>query len=193
MHGATIKIKKKNLLNKKWVFLFLSAIFWNITHSNESLGTYDKKMYIGLHIKYPLFLSDFNETLNIFDRFSKDIPVLNFIKIHLVGAELFHADRSRGGQTDVTKPIAAFFFRNFANVPKTSKFWRTWCLRIPHYCHKLFPCRDFTSFSTVPCEEQTESVFTKLISVFKCVRPTDSVCLCLQTHKTHNYINILIW
>jgi len=29
----------------------------------------------------------------------------NFVKIDLVGAELFHVDRSRGGQTDVTKPI----------------------------------------------------------------------------------------
>ena len=34
------------------------------------------------------------------------------MKIHPVGAELFDAD----GQTDMTKPIAAF--RNFANAPK---------------------------------------------------------------------------
>jgi len=26
-------------------------------------------MYIGLHLKYPLFLSDFNETLIFFDNF----------------------------------------------------------------------------------------------------------------------------
>jgi len=47
------------------------------------------KMYIGLHVKYPLFLLDFNETLNFLDRFSKNIQVSNFMKIRRVGAELF--------------------------------------------------------------------------------------------------------
>jgi len=37
------------------------------------------------------------------------------MKIHQVGAELFHAD----GQTDVTKPIVVAF-RNFAKAPKTT-------------------------------------------------------------------------
>jgi hypothetical protein len=36
----------------------------------------------------------------------------SFIKIHLVGADLFHVD----GRTDVTKLTEAF--RNFANAPK---------------------------------------------------------------------------
>ena len=35
----------------------------------------------------------------------------NFVKIHRVGAELFHA----GGQTDMKSIVA---FRNFANAPK---------------------------------------------------------------------------
>jgi hypothetical protein len=48
-------------------------------------------MCIGLHSKYQLFL--FNETLNFLDRFSKNIQIPNFMKIHPVGAELFHADR----------------------------------------------------------------------------------------------------
>jgi hypothetical protein len=38
--------------------------------------------------------------------------MLNFIKIRLVGANLFHAD----GQTDMTNLTVAF--RNFANAPK---------------------------------------------------------------------------
>jgi len=37
------------------------------------------------------------------------------MKIHPVGAELFHAD----GQTDMTKLMVAF--RNFANAPKNRK------------------------------------------------------------------------
>jgi hypothetical protein len=54
-------------------------------------------MYIGLYIKYPLFLSDFNETWIFLDRCSKNSQTSNFIKIRPVGAELYHAE---DGQTD---------------------------------------------------------------------------------------------
>jgi len=40
----------------------------------------------------------------------------NFMKIHLVGAELFHADKRTEGQTDNTKLTVAL--RNSANAPK---------------------------------------------------------------------------
>jgi hypothetical protein len=55
-------------------------------------------MYIGLHVKYPLFLSDFNE-LNFLNTFSKNIQISNFMKIRPVGAELFHEDRQTERQT----------------------------------------------------------------------------------------------
>jgi hypothetical protein len=49
--------------------------------------------------------------------------VLFFLKIGPVGAELFHADRWRGGRadgrTDMTKLIVAI--RNFANALKKQK------------------------------------------------------------------------
>jgi len=56
-------------------------------------------MYIDLHVKYQLFLSHFNENLNILDRLSKNTEILNFMKIHPVGTELFHADGRADGQT----------------------------------------------------------------------------------------------
>ena len=40
------------------------------------------------------------------------------MKIRPVGAELFHADAQKDGQTDMTKSIIAF--RNFANAPEKS-------------------------------------------------------------------------
>ena len=42
----------------------------------------------------------------------KNTQILNFIKIHPVGAELFHVD----GQTDMKKLVV--IFHNFVNAPK---------------------------------------------------------------------------
>ena len=78
----------------------------------EELREILSKLYIGLHVKFPVFLSDFNETSIFFDRFSKNTQISNFMKIRTAGAQLFHAD----GQTDMTKLIVTF--RNFANAPK---------------------------------------------------------------------------
>jgi len=50
-------------------------------------------MYIGFHVKYPLFLSDFNLNFNFLAGFSKNPEISNSMKIRPVGAELFHADR----------------------------------------------------------------------------------------------------
>ena len=47
-----------------------------------------------------------------FDRFSKNTPISDVMKIRPVGPELFHAD----AQTDMTKLIVAL--RNFANATK---------------------------------------------------------------------------
>jgi len=58
-------------------------------------------MYIGFHVKYSLFLSDFSDTRIFSTSFRK---IQNFMKILPVGAELSHAD----GQTDMTGVTVAF-------------------------------------------------------------------------------------
>jgi len=45
-------------------------------------------MYVGLDVKYPLFLSDFNETWI----FSTDFQISNFMKIRPVEAALSNVD-----------------------------------------------------------------------------------------------------
>jgi hypothetical protein len=57
-------------------------------------------MHIGLHVKYPLCLSDFNETWIFLDTFSKSAQISSFMKIRPVGAELFHADGRMDRRTD---------------------------------------------------------------------------------------------
>jgi hypothetical protein len=57
-----------------------------------------------LHVKYPLFLSDFNETLIFSTDFRKKAQILSFMEIRPVGAELFHAETDR----DMMKPTATF-------------------------------------------------------------------------------------
>jgi len=76
------------------------------------------KMYIGLHVKYPSFLSNFNETWISATDFRKILK--HFMKIRLGGAELFRADR----QTDMKKLM--FVYRNFANATKISQHLTHW-------------------------------------------------------------------
>jgi hypothetical protein len=55
------------------------------------------KIYVAFHVKYSLFLSDFNESWTSSIDLPKNItPTANLIKIRPVGAELFRTD----GQTD---------------------------------------------------------------------------------------------
>ena len=77
-------------------------------------------MYIGLRVKYPLFLTDFNETWVFSTDFSKNTQMSTFMKIRPVGAELFHAD----GLTDMTKMTVAFCIfptRPKAGVPPVKR------------------------------------------------------------------------
>jgi hypothetical protein len=84
----------KKLLNTKYVFWFplqlLSQTFVILRRNERDMI---KKMYIGLYVKCPLFVSDFNETLNFNHRVSKN----PHIKFHENPRELLHADGRAGG------------------------------------------------------------------------------------------------
>ena len=86
-------------------FDFLYSFIWNISHSKKNWVGYNIYIYIyiyiyiGLHEKYPLFLSYFIDT-NFFDIFSKNSQILSFVKFRPVVDEVFDADGRMGGQMD---------------------------------------------------------------------------------------------
>jgi len=70
-----------------------------------------------LQVKFPLFLSHFNEPWTFLTDFRK--KSINFMKIRPMGAELFHSD----GRTDMTMLIVVV--RNLPNAPKNRRFEST--------------------------------------------------------------------
>jgi len=56
-------------------------------------------MYVGLHVKYPLFLPDFSETWICSTDFSKNTQVLNLIEIYPVGSEKVDMNTQTDRQT----------------------------------------------------------------------------------------------
>ena len=69
--NGTIFEGGKKLLNRKCVF-WLSLQFC-LKHCKNNWARFDKKMYIGLHVKYPLFFSDLKETWIFSTNFVWDI------------------------------------------------------------------------------------------------------------------------
>jgi len=82
-------------------------VFWFSLRLCLKYFSFKKNIYVGVHVKYPLFLLDCNVTWIIWTDFSRNAQLWIFIKIRTVGAELFHAywhtqtDGRTGRQTDI--------------------------------------------------------------------------------------------
>ena len=78
-------IFEKVIENDMCVLIFSTTFVWNIYHSKENWTRYDKNTHVGVHVKYPLFLSHFNKT-SFFSTHSEYIQISNFMKIRSVRA-----------------------------------------------------------------------------------------------------------
>ena len=58
INGAILE--KKNYLTHNVCFDFLYNFCLKVSHSKKNLVRYNKKIRVGLHVKYLLFLYDFN-------------------------------------------------------------------------------------------------------------------------------------
>jgi hypothetical protein len=76
-----------------------------------------KKIYIGIHVKYHLFSSDFNDTWIFSTEFIKIKYEISWKSVQWLPSFSVRMDGRTDRRTDMTKLIVAF--RNFANVPKT--------------------------------------------------------------------------
>jgi len=120
---STLPHKRHDFRKTKLFYIKCFDFVWNISHSKKNWARYDQKCtYIGLHVKYPLFFSDFNETW---------ILMTDFIKKTLKYQISWKSDQwepscsMRTDRCDVMKLIVAF--RNFANAPKNQLLYGVRC------------------------------------------------------------------
>jgi len=66
-------------------------------------------MYVGFHVKYPLFFFDFNKSvISSTAVFFLNSQIPNFMKIRLVEDELIHSDRQTDTDGEANSPFAQF-------------------------------------------------------------------------------------
>ena len=110
--------RRKKLLKTKCVFWFTLHLLPGTFLIPRKIERNMTKIYIGLHVKYPLFLSDFNATWIFSTGFSKNTQISNFMKIRLVGNESFDADRQTGHTWRVYQSLFAFMLTRLKIIQK---------------------------------------------------------------------------
>ena len=112
-------ILEKNIEYELCVSILSTTFVWNIFHSKKNWEMWSKK-YIGLHVKYPLFLSDFNKIWIYPTDFRKILKYqISWKSVQWEPSFSMWVD----GQAGRAELIVAL--RNFANAPKHTGVMKT--------------------------------------------------------------------
>jgi hypothetical protein len=136
------------------------------------------KIYIGLQVKYPLFLSDFNETWVFSTCFRKPLKYQILLKF-LRWDKLFHADGQADRRTDMTKSLP--LFPTIRKRPKTNYKIIYYCSIIPEFSDRhssVFRWHIFTSCSSLHQGKIFNPVsgFTQYLTA----NDTTEICSCVH-------------
>ena len=200
------------------VLIFSINFIRNIFHSKNNSAKYDQKSYIGLHVKYPLFLSDFN-SIRIFPTdFRKILKYqISWKSVQWEpNCSVRTEDRTDGrtdGETYMTKLTVVFL--NFANAPQNTFIFvwggdaRTW--RKAREIIKTNILRNFFHTKTKSVQNLSFTVFLILAALFyvycwlkhynetsdqslRTWSPYANIFLCTDWSKFTNYVTwILNW
>ena len=126
-------------------------------------------MFLDHHAKVPVILVIFYANLNFFDRFSekKNPDISNFITIHAVAAELFHADsRHTDGKTQRRNSRFSQFCKG-AYKPRTVCQIHTSIIGVPY----LFRVHSITVAICFLCKQRNHKLRYSHVSVFSSKPP----------------------
>ena len=94
-----------------YILIISTALVCNVTHCNNKLPRNYKNVHWS-SCKVLIILVRLQLNLNFLNRFSQNTHIANFMKIRLVGAELFHAGEQKEGQTNMTKRCICIYVYN---------------------------------------------------------------------------------
>ena len=151
------------------VWIFSATFVRHISHDKKNWVRYDKEMYIGLHVKYLLFLSGFK----VIWIFSKDFWKMLKYQISWKAVQWGPSCSKRADRrTYMTKLKVGF--RNFANSPKMIIL-----IAVPHILYYLqFDQRLHNYITTIITNNMLLHV-----STFKVSSSGSSLCLTKITYR----------
>jgi hypothetical protein len=145
-----------------------------------------KYTFIGLQVKYPLLLPDFNNTW-IF-RILRNSQLQNFMKFHPVRALLFHADRHtyrrRDGNDEAKNYFSQFYKGDKKQVIMSKNNWLFDSPFISISCYELSPEVSLTVFfqlTTLAANTRKTRSFLRLWGIF--------LLMCLILFHASDFVN----